>query len=247
MATSKPAPFQITVQGNSEIPHPAERAIVNLKVSSSGPNKAAVSDEVITTAKHIESLLRDLGEASEDASNPSPLSHWSKKSLTSSSHVAYDRDGEARPKKFSSKIPFDIRFKDFKALGAFGAKVSALPHVEVQDILWTLTPATEKSFKSQLRKDAAKDAIEKARDYCEATGCGNLVPVELSEGNVYMPTTRSGMVYAARFASAGISEEEEGNEEMLDAGPQDEDLEFEPQEIKMILDVTMKFWADFPR
>ncbi|KAF7188632.1 hypothetical protein HII31_10294 [Pseudocercospora fuligena] len=245
MATTKSAPFQITVQGNSEIPHAAERAIVNLNVSSSGPNKAAISDEVITTAKHIESLLRDLGEASEDASNSSPLSHWSKKSLTSSSHVPYNRDGEELPRRYSSKIPFDIRFKDFKALGTFGTKVSALPHVEVQNIEWILTPATEKSFKSQLRKDAAKDAIEKARDYCEATGCKNLRPVELNEGNVYMPTTRSGMVYAAAFAPGEVREEEEGDEEMLGAGPQDEDLEFEPQEIKMSLDVTMKFLADF--
>ncbi|EME83262.1 uncharacterized protein MYCFIDRAFT_7308, partial [Pseudocercospora fijiensis CIRAD86] len=167
--------------GNAEIPHPAERAIVNLNVSSSGPNKTAVSDEVITAAKHLESLLRDLGEASEEASNPSPLSHWSKKSLTSSSHIPYNRDGEARPRKYSSKIQFDIRFKDFKALGAFGTKASALPHVEVQNIEWMLTPATEKFFRSQLRKDAARDAIEKAKDYCEATGCWNLRPVELNE------------------------------------------------------------------
>lgn len=52
--------FIIHATGHTEIRHAAERARINVVVASSGLNKAAVADEVITTAKHIETLCRDL-------------------------------------------------------------------------------------------------------------------------------------------------------------------------------------------
>lgn len=38
--------FEITVTGNAEVSHAAERAVLNVVVSSDGSNKAAVADEV---------------------------------------------------------------------------------------------------------------------------------------------------------------------------------------------------------
>ncbi len=139
--------------------------MIAVVVQSSGTNKATVSDEVLTTAKHLESLLRELGpkDNTPEAKAASPLAHWAKKSFTATSHVPwYDssRGAAAPPRQYDGSITFDIRFKEFKALGAFGEKLTALPHVEVNSVSWILTPATEKSYRSRLRKEAAQDALE---------------------------------------------------------------------------------------
>ncbi|KAL6399548.1 hypothetical protein AUP68_18097 [Ilyonectria robusta] len=176
-------PFVITVTGRSEIPHPAERALINVHVASSGTDKATVSSQVISTAKTIESLLRELSPQADspDAKQASALPHWSKTSLSFTSHVPYGPHGGQKPRQYDARIGFDIRLKEFKAVGSFGTKLSDLPHVEVNNILWILTPTTEKSYGAQLRKEEARDARQKALDYCEVLGCTNLRPVVLSD------------------------------------------------------------------
>lgn len=222
--------FTLTVNGKAEIPLLAERAIINVAVSSEGLDKAKVSSEVISAAKHIESLLRELSP--EDAG---PLAHWSKTSLSATSYVPtmYSSSGEAEPKsrRYNGKITFDIRFSDFKALGSFGTKISSIEHVEVSDISWRLTEATEAKYRNQLRKDAAKDALAKARDYCEVLGCIKLRPVELHEHQTH---SASANIRACRRIDG------------VDARPIEkfEELEFTQQEVRITRNVSIKFHAD---
>ena len=253
-------PFHLIVTGKSEIPHPAERAIINVSVSSSGTNKASVSDEVITTAKHIETLLSPLSPQNEspEAKASAPLAHWSKTSLSSTSHVPYNHKNPdiTLDRQYTASISFDIRFRDFKALGSFGTKLSSLSHVEVQNIDWRLTDATEKSFKAQLRKEAAKDAMQKARDYCEVLGCTNVRPVELREGDARasMPSGPGGGLFgnSSGGPGAGLFAQQAPQMQMArmarrapDGDDQkSEDLAYDAQEVKMAMEITVKFQAD---
>ncbi|KAF2216018.1 hypothetical protein CERZMDRAFT_34928 [Cercospora zeae-maydis SCOH1-5] len=262
---SNPSAFQLLVTGNAEIPHPAERALINVSVSSSGNKRAQVSEEVLTTARHIESLLRPLcpDDESPEAKAAAPLAHWSKTSLSSTSHVPYNHKSPDKelPRVYNASVNFDIRFRDFVALGSFGTKLSSLPHVEVQNINWILTDATLKSFKSQLRKEAAQDAIQKAKDYCDVLGCTSLRPVELQEGDArnvmsagWGSTSSNGPGAVARggglFGSAAQPMAQMSMQRARRAGPQAgeevqaEDLSFDAQEVKMAMDVTIKFHAD---
>jgi uncharacterized protein YggE len=236
-----PEPFVITVSGKAEIPKPAERAIINVVVSSSGTNKQAVSEEVMTTSKHVESLLREMAPKDEsvEAKQASPLAHWSKKSMTATSHVPYHNHDKPAPSRiYDCSVNFDIRFKEFKALGSFGEKLSALSHVEVRNIQWALAPGTEKTFHSRLRKEAAQDALQKARDYCEVLGCTNLRPVDLSEGGM-APTFGN-----ARMAQMQQMQVQQpygpGGNGNRDESP----LEFRPEEVRMSMEVTVKFHAE---
>ncbi|KAK4626598.1 hypothetical protein CLAFUW4_04923 [Fulvia fulva] len=251
-----PATFEVTVTGKAEIPHPAERGLINVTVASAGQNKAAVSDEVVTTAKHIEALLSELcpKDDSPEAKAASPLAHWDKTSLSATSYVPRDKDGNEKPRQYDASVTFDIRFKEFKALGRFGTKVSSLNHVEVQNISWILTAETEKSFQSKLRRDAAKDAMDKARDYCEVLQCTNLRPIELEEGRshtgVYRPNYSYGMsqdVGSRRMhqsAQASMQSMQRARQSHPGSDSRSEDLEFRPQEVRLSMDVTIKFHAD---
>nr|POF01246.1 hypothetical protein CFP56_21194 [Quercus suber] len=277
MSTDAAAVFAMNVSGRAEIPHAAERARINVCVASSGPNKAAVSDEVMTTAKHIEALCRELSplDESPDAKAAAALAHWSKTGLSATSHMpAYDSaaDTPAPPRQYDIRIDFDIRFRDFGALGGFGSTLSTLPHVEVSSITWLLTPATERSYRAQLRKDAARDALQKAHDYCEVLGCGAPRPVELAEGgqsgfsafqnlnagglhhqHAAYGTAMAAPAAASLFGSSSASSSRGFRARRAAVGPasesrnaaQDEsELAFEPQELKMTMDVSIKFVAE---
>lgn len=155
-------------------------------MSSQGTNKASVSDEVFTTAQHVEGLLRELSpsDLSQQAKDAAPLAHWSKTGLSATSFVPFSYDGKERveqPRKHKSRITFDIRFKHFGPMGGLGAKLSALPHSEVTHIDWILTAETWQSYQCELRKAAAQDARSQAQDYCRALGSGNPCPVELEK------------------------------------------------------------------
>jgi uncharacterized protein YggE len=252
-------PFVLEVQGNAVIPHAAERAYVNVHIASTGPDKAAVSNNVLTSARLMESLLKELSPSDEtpEAKASAALAHWSKTSLSATSHRPYE-DGKRVAAEYTAQIDFDVRFQDFKALGGFGAHISALPHVELQNIEWKLTTATENHFRSELRKKAASDAFRKAQDYCEVFGCPNLQPVALAEGHSSLGSM--GIVEGAidfdrsdaggglfGYSSSGATRKR--TVQRAAKGPnngekEETEFEFTPQEIRMDMTVTVKFKAE---
>lgn len=266
-------PFQLIVTGKAEIAHLAELAIINVSVSSSGINKASVSDKVITTAKHIESLLGPLSlqDDTAKAKTAAPIAHWSKTSLSSTSHGLYHHQDPDQPpiRQYNVAISFDISFRDFQALRSFGTKLSSISHVEVQNISWILTDATLKSFETELREKAAQDALQKAWDYCDVLAYkSNVRPVELQEGDA-RSTMSAGFVGGGRGAGNGIFggggyHGESGvaakyaqtatvsrsmHQAKIGIGngeyARTEGLRFDPQKVKMAMEVTVKFEADY--
>lgn len=266
-------PFQLIVTGKAEVAHLAELAIINVSVSSSGINEASVSDKVITTAKHIESLLGPLSPQDDTAKakKAAPIAHWSKTSLSSTSHGLYHHQDPDQPpiRQYNVAISFNIHFWDFQALSSFGTKLSSISHVEVQNISWILTDATLKSFKTELLIQAAQDALRKVRDYCDVLACkANVRPVELQEGDARSTMSAGfggggrgagngifggGGCYgesgvAAQYAqtatvSRSIQQARRGGEDGEDA--RTEGLRFDAQEVKMAMEVTVKFQADY--
>lgn len=253
--------FVIKASGRAEIPFPAERAVINVLVSSTGTNKAAVSDEVLTTAKHLETLLKDLSPKDDSAASKAAaaLAHWSKTNLTSTSYVprTVDATQPPWPREYTATIKFDIRFKEFKSMGAFGSRLTALEHVEVQSISWILTDATEKSHRSEMRKLAAQDALQKAQDYCEVLGCTNIRPVELNEGahnftpgrslfgsSNIVPTSYQTMQSAPGYQPQAMGmmmpQQAAGMQRRVEG-----ELEFRPQEVRMTTEVSVRFHATF--
>lgn len=133
--------------------------------------------------------------------------------------------------------------------------------MEVRNIDWILTVTTEKFFKAELCKQAAKDAMRKARDYCDVLGCTNVRPVELREGDARaaMHTGGGGLFGGGRNrdsggggAAAGMFAQTPGHtlqQARMANVPsgghvRDEDLGFDAQEVKMAVEVTVKFQAD---
>ncbi|KAL9106733.1 MAG: hypothetical protein Q9227_008303 [Pyrenula ochraceoflavens] len=266
-------PFTLTLPGTSTIPHPAERALLNLTVSTTGPSKPTVTSSVLDATSTIATHCRSLSPPSSNA-----LAHWSKTSLSASSYIPYSSDiRHERARKYTATVKFDIRFKDFSAMGPFAKKVAGLPCVSISGIDWLLTPGTRRAFQSRLRKEAAADALAKARDYCEVLcavpaplprgfnwiregeGEVRIRPLELTEGIV----DNHGMGVNRMMNARGPQEMQmqmqmqqapgsaiapvggSGGGAGKGAEERDEsDLEFRPQEVRMRADVSVKFAVD---
>ncbi|KJX98530.1 hypothetical protein TI39_contig407g00010 [Zymoseptoria brevis] len=251
-----PTPFELTVSGLAVIPLLAERAIINVVVSSDGKEKSTVTKEVIAAAKQIEKLLHQVApqDDSPEAKAAAPLAHWSKTSLSATSYVPGSTDHDHHPaRRYKSTVRFDIRFREFKALGAFGVTISSISHVEVSNTEWILTTETKDSYRFELRKTAARNAMRKAQDYRDVLGCGNLRPIELDDTNGNdsyqargsgrtMQTARRSAAPAQMYTQSMQSMPGYNEESSEDASG----LEFTPQEVQMSMEeaLTVKFHAD---
>lgn len=242
----------MTVQGYAVIPRTAERAVLDVEISSSGTSRKWVSEEVTTSAKDLQSLLRSMSpsDASEEAKQSAALAHWSMTSLTTTSYMPADENGndlKDADRMYSAVTTFDIRVRDFDKLGAFATRLSNSQHVKIKNIDWALTEPTKKAFESELRKMAAKDALQRARDYAEALGLTTVKPIELDEqpispyfGSRFDNRPRK-MKQMARTASAGLYSSSVPTDEDDDEGQNFEDVFFQPEEVKMQASVSMKF------
>lgn len=71
-----PTTFEVTVTGKAEIPHHAERGLINISVASESLNKAAVSDEVITAAENTSRVCCRSSHLLTIRQRPKKHLHW---------------------------------------------------------------------------------------------------------------------------------------------------------------------------
>ncbi|KAK4976488.1 hypothetical protein LTR66_003405 [Elasticomyces elasticus] len=231
----------ITVSGNAMLPHPAERALLEVFVSTEGSTEQSVTEKVTSTAGQVQEALRALSptDETEEAKAAAAISHWSMKSLRTSSFVPYDSDGRQQTRRYTARADFEIRFRDFNVLGPFSTQLAAMPHVQMNGVQWILTDATKHALQSELRKMAARDALVRARDYAEALGLGNVRLLELSEGAV------SSLVSGAQ---TGLFRSQQPPQMQLAAGfgaPSNDrsELSFQAEEVQATAQVSAKFSA----
>lgn len=142
----------------------------------------------------------------------------------------------------------DIRFQHFGSeMAAFGSKVSTLPHAEISRIDWILTAPTRKSYEGRLRREAARDALEKAKDYCEVLGCGAPRPVELTEGREGgYGGMRMGSNDAMPMMQSAPAGPVRGGGGMGAGGERDESpVEFTPKEVRMSMGESLDPFVPF--
>lgn len=68
---------------------------------------------------------------------------------------------------YSGRADLYIDFSDFNVLNTLATQFSVMDNVSIQRITWHLTEATLASVEEIARKGAAKNALQRARDYAE--------------------------------------------------------------------------------
>jgi len=219
----------------------AERAIVSIKVSAQGPSQQQNFSGAVTSAKKLQDIFTkqshsDGTQAEQDAA---VIERWTMSSITTHSWYERNHKNEVSEEKIHrTNIDFELHVRDFDALGELAATLGDMEHVKIESVNWVLTKATIAAHKSELRKLAAADALQHAKDYAESFEMAVVKPIELVEdgagdggGQFFSQTLRrADMRQRAACAPSGGG-----------SGQEVTHVVFRPEEIDMEGSVTGKF------
>lgn len=176
------APLKVILGGNSSITRQPERGALSFIVQAAGPNRESVSKEVTETSNEINRLFKELSPKSETGETiaGSPVTSFSSTSLQTRSQVPTDKSGQPLPRVYHATLSLNALFQDFTKLNEIVGKLVSYPNIEIQSLDWCLTEATQKALSSESRKEAMRDAVQKANDYAEVVGL-EVVAVEIRD------------------------------------------------------------------
>lgn len=250
----KMAPLTMTVRGEASIPHKAERAILDAEIISEGTDRKAVAAQVSQSSRRLQDVLKamapeqPLDSDSTSTSGPEippppPLSKWTMASFTTTSYHPRDKDFnpiEGAARVYTTSVPFTLEVQDFASIGRIATLLSTqIPHAKLHNVRWVLTPETQKSYESELRRLAARDALQRARDYASTLGLDNVKAVHLEEegmGGMGAP--------AVMRMSSGPKRKMRGGGPNVEEEQSFEDLVFVAEDISMTAGVACKFEAE---
>lgn len=213
------APLSITVTGQSVINHNPERGVLDVAVKSDGPDQDVVSKEVTTTSNQLHQLFKELSPkaGAGSATADTPVTTFSSTHLRTWSRVPTDDKNRPLDRVHYAASSFEVVFRNFSKMSDVVGKLVAFPKVEINSIDWRVTTDTQKALGSESRKEAMRDAINKANDYAEVIG-REVVAVEITdEGYNSYGRTRHG---GAKLKVAASYDAMDGGYEPLDLTPQ---------------------------
>lgn len=156
-----------SVQGHATRHQPAERGTIRLIVQFSGENRASVLARAAQV--HADVVERAKAEVASGAAT-----WWGSQAVVAS---AYDEWVKPSPnvdsvkvRRFRAGADVQVKFVDFSALAAWSAQVASIEGVAVNGITWALTEARRDAVLRDVRAEAARDSVERARAYANALG-----------------------------------------------------------------------------
>ncbi|MBO1740831.1 SIMPL domain-containing protein [Leifsonia sp. TF02-11] len=166
----------ITVQGEYELTHPAERGIVRLTVGYEGEQR----DEALalTTQRHT-SLVAELRELHNPQSGP--VTSWASDQLRVWGDRPWNQDGRRLAPVYHAEVGIEATFSEPAALSDWLSVVSMLDGVAIQGVIWTLTEAKRQSITQEARRRAVENAVAKATVYATSLGLSSVRPLALSD------------------------------------------------------------------
>ena len=187
----------ITVQGEYELRHPAERGAVRLRVSYEGPAR----DEVLalTTQRQL-SLASELRELHDPQTGP--VIQWSSDQLRVWGERPWSNDGQRLDVVHHAEVGIDALFSDLTALSDWVGVVSLLDGVLIDGVTWSLTEARRQSLTQEARRRAVENAVAKATVYATSLGLSSVRPLALSDPGMLGDGSAPGQPPQPLFARA---------------------------------------------
>jgi uncharacterized protein YggE len=166
----------ITVAGSSRLRRNPERARVRIGVGFEGSKRDSVL--AATRAAH-ESLTGSLESLLDEQSGPVIV--WTSEEVRVWGQRPWSQDGTRLPVEFHSAVFVDAEFDDFEALSEWIDVVAAREGIAIDCIDWLLSPETEQELRAEARRGAVTDALDKAHEYAEALGLGEITALEVAD------------------------------------------------------------------
>lgn len=217
------APLTITVSGQSVIGRHPERGVLKVAVRADGPQQEVVSKEVTSTSNQLHQLFKELSPKTESgyATVDAPVTTFSSTVLKTWSRVSTDDKDRPLPRVYHATSSFQVIFRDFTKMSEVVGKLVAYPKVEIDSIDWQLTDGTLTALGSESRKQAIRDAIQKAKDYAEVLG-REVVVVEITDDGYgsHSRALQTAAVHASRRRVIARGDDDLEDNNVLDLTPQ---------------------------
>ncbi|EAR24309.1 hypothetical protein A20C1_00440 [marine actinobacterium PHSC20C1] len=218
----------ITVHGESESWHSAERGIVHLAVALDGPHRERVFSRALHSSDAVRELIVPL------AATNGPISRWTSDSVRVTSQRPWNNEGEQLPLVFAASIDFSVRFREFDALTNFIELVGEIDHIAVNYVEWELTDDTTTRAKTEARGRAVIDAQTKAREYAASLGLGTVTATAIAD---------SGMLGVSAAADDSSTIMGSASMRMSSTGKGGSSLSLKPEKISVASRIDARFNA----
>jgi uncharacterized protein YggE len=164
----------ITVRGEHEARVAPEEAVAHLSVRAEGAERGAVVERIAAIA----APLRDDLAGRKDAGG---LSDWSSQRVSIWANRPWNNEGKQLALVHYASVEITATFTDFAALSWWVSDVAERDGVQVDTVMWRLTPATAKSTEAEVAAQAVKVAVDRATAYASAIGLTTLTPLEIAD------------------------------------------------------------------
>ncbi|MHA0285634.1 SIMPL domain-containing protein [Mycobacterium sp. C3-094] len=168
---------EITVRGSFTASRPPQRATVHATLSYQGPSMKPVYDRLAEDLDVVQKSVSALA-LGDDA----PVTRWSSDRLRTWSHRPWSQDGEQLPLVYHASASLQVRFRDFAALSSWvGDHVTSIEGFEVDTINWSLTAKANAKMARRVRRQAVRDAVDRAQLYADAVGLGAVTAIAIAD------------------------------------------------------------------
>jgi hypothetical protein len=240
------AQLEIHVTGTGTATRRAERGILVLEAQSQQlPTAEEASVVVTSTVNKIREAIAPFcpqDDKTRGTKADAAIAHYSMSTLDTSSNrerrPSQNKNIDEAPKydvTYSARAEFNIKFSNFAVLDKLATQFAAMDTVHIKHINWRLTNATLVSIEGGARKDAAQNALQRARNYAEVfadiseeDAARRVKAVDVKEDQYYQQSTKPQLHYGKKQRTYGT---------VVDKT----ELQFEPEDVRLDVKVTGKF------
>ncbi|MDN3296752.1 SIMPL domain-containing protein [Streptomyces ficellus] len=217
---------RVAVRGEARLEVDPEIARIGITVSARGTDRRSALDDLTRRNATALDLIKSYGEAVE-------------KLETGAFSITPEltRHGRAeRVRAYHGRVHLTAELTDFTALGELTTRLADLELTRIDGPWWALRP--DSPAHGEARRQAVKEAVQRAREYAQALGTHLAALVELADLGAenttpYLPPAPAGARMA--FAAAEATEQ---------AAPA---LDLEPQRQTVTAQVNARFTMHPPR
>ena len=194
----------VTVEGQFDAHHPAERGTVRLRVGAQGEAR----EPVITKTKALHTALSAEVQAMLDGAK-GPVTWWSADRMQVWSSQPWNKDGKQLPLVHHAAVSLEVKFSDLGRLAAWTEEVAMREGVTVLGIDWALTEITKRRLTTEAQHRAVKHAVDKATAYAQSLGLSTVRAIAIADpgmlGDDSRPSAPSEAVMMMRGSKQGAS------------------------------------------
>jgi uncharacterized protein YggE len=183
--------LEITVRGEAEGTHPAERAVVGLSASLEGPDRQRVLDQAVAIQEPLTGQLRELVDRGA-------VETWSSDQVRIHTYRPWIDGNQRGEPVHAVSVSISAEFTDFERLSGFVDYWSGRDGVEVSGIFWDVLDRNRRGYEKDVRKAAVDNAVAKAQAYADAFRRGRVVALRLADPGMLQGTGGGGPVPLAR-------------------------------------------------